>query len=330
MRNIISIVVPVFKRVDQTLDTINLLLGSEGVGREFDLEVIAADSTPDNELKLALQKEFNKKVIYTRPQIPGIASNKNQGASLSTGEILIFCDSDMEVEKDTILNTISSLREHKTAAAVSGQVFWRTGEKDGALDRPRPEDRIKKIENTSYTEAIYSRYIATYRKVFWNVGRYDEKVFNLRGEGSDLSIRYWRTGYPLVFEKSIKVHHIHDAPDSAALRISHPEWGIAKDLLILAYKYDMFDGEYENFNSTVAANFKQFGEENCFRLLQGIGKHLEFIAQVKPILDAEKKEMKIVYDFKFLEIFSNKELFEKCIKEAEVRLHEVREKVFKN
>jgi GT2 family glycosyltransferase len=324
MKNLISVVIPAYKRVDQTLDTINLLFGSRDLGKEFDLEIIVSDSTPDNELEIALQKEFNKRVIYTRPQIPGVATNKNQGASLATGEIFIFCDSDMEVEENTVLNTISSLRKHKTAAAIGGQVFWRTKEKDGVLDRPRPEDRMRKIENTTYAEAIYSRYMATYKKVFWDVGGYDDKVFNMRGEGSDLSIRYWRAGYPLVFDERITVHHVHDAPDSIALRISHPEWGIAKDLLILAYKYDMLDGEYENFKKTIEANFEKFGKENCFRFLQGIGKNIDFITQVKPILDQQRKEMRKLYDFKFLEIFSNKDLFEKCIKNAETILGTIR------
>lgn len=320
MKNIISIVIPAYKRVDQTLKTIKLLFGSKNIGEGFGLEIIVADSTPENDIKLALQKEFGTKVIYTRPQIPGIASNKNQGIKLATGEIVIVCDSDVEVEEDTISNTMISLKKHKTAAAIGGQVIWRTGEKNGSLDRPRSEDRMREIEGTVYAEAIYSRYIATYKKVFWEVGGYDEKAFNMRGEGSDLSIRYWRAGYPLVFDESIRVHHVHDAPDSVALRISHPEWGIAKDLLILAYKYDMLDGEYENFKKTVEANFGQFGKESSFRLLQGIGKNMNFITQVKPILDQQKKEMKMLYDFKFLEIFSNKELFEECIKNAETLL----------
>jgi GT2 family glycosyltransferase len=324
MKNIVSIVIPTFKRVDQTLKTIRLLFGSKNIETEFALEIIVADSTPGNELKLALQKEFDKKVIYTRPLVPGIASNKNQGAKLATGEILIICDSDMEVEEDTVSNTIRSLKEHKTAGAIGGQVVWRTEEKDGTLDRPRPEDRMKEINGTVYTEAIYSRYIATYKKVFWEVGGYDEKAFNMRGEGSDLSVRYWRAGYPLVFDDQVKVHHVHNAPDSVALRISHPEWGIAKDLLILAYKYDMLDGEYENFKKTIEANFEKFGKENCFRFLQGIGKNMDFITQVKPILDQQRREMKKLYDFKFLEIFSNKELFGKCVGEAEERLREAR------
>lgn len=318
--NLISVIVPGFKRIDQTLRSINLLLSSKSLNN-IKIELIVADSTPDNSLEIALKKEFGDRLKYTRPELDGIAANKNQGARSATGEIIIFCDSDIEVEEDTLINTLKSLEEHKTAGAVGGQVFWKTGDKNGTLDRPRSEDRMEKIGDTTYVEAIYSRYLATYNKVFWSVGGYDEKVFNMRGEGSDLSIRYWRAGFPLTFDEIIKVHHVHDASDSAALRVSHPEWGVAKDLVLLAYKYDMLDGEYNNFQNTLNANFQQFGDKAFLNFLQGIGKNMDFISRMKPVIDEEKKSLNTLYDFKFLEIFSNKELFEKCIKEAEERIN---------
>ena len=44
----------------------------------------------------------------------------------------------------------------------------------------------------------------------------------------------------------------------------------------------------------------------------------------KPIIDQQKKNMKTKYNFKFLEIFSNKQLFEKCINNAENLLEDLR------
>ena len=114
----ISIIVPSYKRIQQTLKTINLLLQSEGIDIKYKAEFIVADSSPDDELKLALQKEFGGKIIFTRPEKPGIATNKNQGAKIAQNPILIFCDSDMEVEKDTINNTISSLQRHKKPTTI--------------------------------------------------------------------------------------------------------------------------------------------------------------------------------------------------------------------
>ncbi len=314
-----SIIIPCFKRIDQTLRTIALLLNSSGLGIDFEIEIIVADSSPDLELKNALLTKLPNKTIYTRPEKPGIATNKNQGAKIARYPILVFCDSDMEVEKDTIKNTLNALKTYSAAAAVGGQVFWRGGPQDGKNDRPRPEDRIETRSGIPYIEAIYSRYMATYKKVFWEVGGYDEGVFNMRGEGSDLSIRYWRAGYPLVYDPQVVVHHVHDAPDSAALRIYHPEWVIAKDLFLLAYKYDIDNDKYQNFINTISANFKKFKDEGYWRIIQGLVKNYDFILSAKGKIEEGRKN-RYIYDFKFLEVFSDKTSFNQCIAMAHERL----------
>ncbi len=324
----ISIIIPSYKRVSQTLKTIELLLNSNGFNKDFSGEIIVADSSPGNELKTALNNKFGEKIIYTQPEKRGIAANKNQGARIAKNPLLIFCDSDMEVEEATIFNTISALKKYETAGMIGGEVIWRTGEKDGQLDRPRKEDRMITIGKTTYVEALYSRYVVTYKEIFWRVGGYDEEVFNMRGEGSDLSIRYWRAGYPLVYDPSIIVHHVHKTEGGIIRSVAHPEWGIAKDLLLLAYKYDI-DDKSKNFVKTVAANFEKFGKDGYYRIIEGIKNHYEFIKEAKPIIDRQKKEMKALYDFKFLEIFSEKELFEECIKKAENSLSKIRERIFR-
>ena len=226
----------------------------------------------------------------------------------------------MEVEPETLINTISALQKNPSIGAVGGNVYWKGGEKNTALDRPRAEDRMLEVDAVTYIEALYSRYIATYKSVFWHVGGYDEKVFNMRGEGSDLSIRYWRAGYPLAFDSSIVVHHVHDGPESAALRVNHPEWGIAKDLLLLGYKYDMFNGEYLNFIKTVAVNFQKQEDDGYYRLLEGIGRNIDFIIAAKPILDAFRKTDVPAFNFNFLEVFSDKKLLNTCIATAAARI----------
>jgi hypothetical protein len=183
-------------------------------------------------------------------------------------------------------------------------------------------------ENTTLTEAIYSRFLVTYKDLFWAVGGYDEEVFNMRGEGSDLSIRYWRAGYPLAHEEKAVVHHVYDAPDAAALRVDHPEWGIAKDLLMLGYKYNMLDDGFKNFMATVDINFSPLGSEGFYRLLQGIGRHYKEIVAAKPAIDVFRAKDKPAYDFKFLEVFSDGELLDACLSEAPARLAQARKAAF--
>jgi len=324
----ISCIVPTYKRVDQTIKTLELLFASEGIGQAFDLEVIIADSTPDVVLEHAVRQRFGETIAYVKPAHPGIAMNKNAGARLAKHPLFIFCDSDMEVEKNTIIRALEALKTHPTGAMVGGTVLWRTGPNEGKKDRPRPEDRQQKTGDTTYAEAIYSRFFMTYKDVFWSVGGYDEAVFNMRGEGSDLSIRYWRAGYPLIFDESVVVHHIHDVPDAAAVRIDHPEYGIARDYLLLAYKYGMFDGEYLNFAKTVKANFAHLGEDTCIRILEGIGKNMEHVVAAKPDLDVFRVSDKPKYDFKFLEIFTDQAKLQECITGAASLLEKPRASAF--
>ena len=326
----ISCVIPAYKRVDQTLLTIELLLGSEGIGSMLELELILADSTPDDSLKNAVTEKFADRVRYVRPDHEGIAANKNAGAKAASHQVLIFCDSDMEVEKNTIAQAAESLRTHETAAMVGGFVMWKGGPDDRHKDRPRSEDRMMRRGDIIYIEALYSRFLATYRDIFWLVGGYDEDVFNMRGEGSDLSIRYWRLGYPLIFNESVVVHHVHDAPDAAAVRVSHAEWGIARDLLLLGYKYSMFEEDWQSFATTVSMNFSPLGMRGSYRMLQGIGRSLEKIVEAKPKLDVFKATDRPEYNFKFLEIFSDIPTFDSCIAGAATRLKHVRAKAFPN
>lgn len=322
-----SVIIPTFKRVEQTIQTIELLFASHRRGVDFDIEVIVADSTPDDSLEKALAPKFSQTVIYTRPLKMGVAANKNQGAKVAKHPILIFCDSDMEVESETLFMTLSQLYKQTTAAMIGGKVIWKNGPQDGTVDRPRTEDRINKIGETAYIEALYSRFIATYKKVFWEVGGYDDAAFNMRGEGSDLATRYWRAGYPLVYAEDIVVHHVFDAPDSVALRINHPEWGIAKDFLLLAYKYGMLEGEFPNFSKTIAATFGELKEVGYLRILQGIGKDIDLITQAKPTFN-EFNKVKPRYDFKFLEIFSQETLFQNCLQAAQTQLAPIRKDLF--
>ena len=315
----VSVVLPCYNRIEQTVQTINLILDSNGLDKEFFLEIIVSDSSPDNKLEIAVKEKFKNKIKYLKPDRPGIAANKNAGAKIATSPVLIFCDSDMEVEPNTIINTINSLNKNKTVGAIGGQVIWKNGEKNGTLDRPRKEDMMINVDGTTYIEALYSRYFATYKKVFFDVGGYDEQVFNMRGEGSDLSIRYWRAGYPLAYDSSIIAHHVYDTEGGIIRGVPHPEWGIAKDLLLLAYKYDISSVD-KNFINSVKSNFEKFPNDGYFQIIEGIKNNLQFIIDKKPIIDQQRKNMKVKYDFKFLEIFSNKQLFKKCISEVSIKI----------
>jgi|GEM_PF-1522151 len=315
----ITVILPVYNRIDQTILTLDKLLLSDNLGVDFVLEIIISDASPYNLLNSKLPKESAySKIVYTKPSIQGIAASKNHAASLAKNPIIIFCDSDIEVERKTISCTLSYLKKNPTVAMLGGQVQWKGGPKDKELDRPRTEDKTHSSQNnTCYIESLYSRYIATYRDIFLKVGGYDQEVFNMRGEGSDLSVRYWRDGFPLGFSEDIFVEHIHEVEGGIIRNVEEPELDIAKDMLLLAYKYDMFDQGYDNFKDTINANFSSFHDSANTKIIRGILKNYEFICKSKSALDSFKLNDKSKYDFKFLEIFSNSNELDQCLSRAE-------------
>jgi len=314
----VSIIVPCYKRALQTQRTIGLIFASTGWGTSFQGEVIVADSTHDDSLKKMVLKKFTEQskcgeFFYIKPKKNGVAVNKNAGAKKAKYPILIFCDSDIEIEKDTLLKTIKALRAYPKAAGLTGNVIWRGGKNQGKYDRPKKEDRFIKKYNHVFLEMIYSRYFATYKNVFNKVGGYDEQIFNMRGEGSDLSMRYWRGGFPLCFEKTIKVYHREDAPNSIALRVKNPHYKVAKDMWLLGLKYKNFENLSENLAKTITMNFAQC-KNPIFEFLEGLYQHKNFIKQNNnPV---EKKKAK--YHFQYIETFSKKNasLLGKCLQQA--------------
>lgn len=324
----VSIIIPTYKRVDQTKRTVSLLYQSKGWNSEYVAEVIIADSTEDDSIKNILSQFSNPTPIYIKPEIPGIASNKNAGARQAKYDLVIFCDSDMEVESDTLLNSLMYLRDHPTAGMAGGRVIWKGGEKDGQNDRPRSEDRMEKIGETTYVEALYSRFVATYKKIFWEAGGYDETIFNMRGEGSDLSIRYWRSGFPLTYDEKIRVHHVYEATDAATRHITSPERGIIRDLIQLGYKYGMMDGDNSNFAKTLNWLTDQFGENDKYVIIESVVSLLSYFWENRERIEKGRQNIPNVYDFKFLDVFSKKDLFADCIGKAAERVKEARNMAF--
>lgn len=309
----VSVVIPCYKRIKQTKKTITLLFQSQGWGKEFKAQIIVADSTPNDSLKKALLPLFPK-IKYLHPKKKGISSNKNAGAKVAKGDILIFCDSDIEVEKNTLLNTLFAFKNHPKAAMIMGKVIWRGGEKDGQVDRPSIDDRILKYKDTAFIEVIYGRFMATYKKIFWKVGGFDEELFNMRGEGSDLSIRYWRSGFPLVFEPKIKVHHVFGAPEAITRNIPHPERGPIRDLIILGFKYGLF-GKEGNFAKTLDWLKRRFGSSDKYVIIESVVNLLPYFSKNWQKIKKSREKVPKKYDFKFLEVFSQEKLFRKCVDE---------------
>jgi GT2 family glycosyltransferase len=321
----VSLIIPCYKRIEQTLKTTKLVLDSDGIGTEFYFELIIADCTPDDSLERAVRKTFGDRVIYKRTEKRGLATNKNQGARIAKYELIIFCDSDIEVEKDTVLKTLQALQKNPTAGGVGGTTIWKGGENDGKIDRPDKDDRRQVVDGVTYSEILYGRYFGTYKSIWDAAGQYDEVVFNLLGESSDMSTRIWRAGFPLIYDKSIEMYHCHDAPESLATRADHKEYIVVRNWLLLMYKFNMFDSKQTHFTQHINRYLSALGEDHAIAIFNGFGKFFDEISDAIAYFKTQK-QITPQYNFTFLEVFSDEKLFNECLAKAKDRLAPIRKR----
>lgn len=132
----------------------------------------------------------------------------------------------------------------------------------------------------------------------------------------------------MSYNEKIRVHHVHDAPSAATRHIEHPQRGIIRDLIQLGFKYGLSDKDSPNFAKTLAWITDKFGEKDKYIIIESIVSILPYFWENREKIEKSRQNIPNTYDFKFLDVFTKKELFFDCIKKAEERIKEAREKAF--
>ena len=331
-----SVILPTYFNNNRVKRCISLILKSKGLDKKFKLEIVVIDDTPNNSVKKVISAFSDKvNIRYIKPKRNvGIAEARNIGVKNASYELIINIDTDIEVFENTLLSTINALKKHKTAAMVSGNVYWKQGNKVYEIDRPRKHDRRVKLGKTTYIEMLHGRYSAFYRQAFLNVNGYDSKLFAMQGEGVDLSIKFWRNGYPLIFNRKIKVYHIREGKVKKGSYLYH---GWTKErtskmffsILTLIYKYNAFDKDCPNWAKTIHLESKRnFGKASEYDIISSLARILDKISKDFKAIEKSSKNIPNVYDFKPYDVFSEKALFRDCIKNAKKRVSSFYDKVF--
>src|SRR3954470_10304816 len=110
----LSIVIPTKDRTEILQRTVdNLVKAVEGI----DAEIIVIN---DSSKKVSLKGNYNKVEIINNPK-NGAASARNLGVKHSSGELLLFLDDDIIVNKSNILRT---LELHRDKSKVGYNFIW--------------------------------------------------------------------------------------------------------------------------------------------------------------------------------------------------------------
>lgn len=318
----ISIIIPCYKRKKELFQCLKKISESDNLGKNFNYEVIVVES--QSKVLGRLIKNFkNLKIRYFWLKERGIARAKNYGAKKAKYEILCFCDSDIEVKKDTLWETILTFKNNPYAGLISGKVFWKETKK---LDRPSKTDRFFKYKGHIFAEFSYGRYIACLKKCFFDAKGFDDKLFNMRGEGVDLSVKFWRAGYPLVYNPKIQVFHKKKAPFSVTRQIKEKDTLLFQSMILHSYKYNNWNLEKIPYLAISLNEWgrKLFGKYLPYKIIESAAKLIDWILENKNKIISSKKEIPKIFDFKPEDMFTDKKLVLECLKSAPARIEKIK------
>jgi glycosyltransferase involved in cell wall biosynthesis len=178
--------------------------------------IVADDGSIDNTANI-VSKYDSVKLI--RQSNHGPATARNHGAKEAKGEILIFTDSDCEIDADFIKYILYQFEKNAQIVGVQGAYKTKQKEFIAQFGQAEIETRYIKMEQNRYIDFI-GTYAAAYRAdVFRRYGGFDTSFPAACGEDAELSYRLNEDGYKLVFSRLAFAYHLHPTTLKKYLRV---------------------------------------------------------------------------------------------------------------
>ena len=210
----VSIIIPVYNQIHYTYAClVSILENTEG----FDYEIIIADDVSTDATK-EIDKFVSGLVIARNESNQGFLKNCNNAAKKARGEYIFFLNNDTTVEKDWLPPLIKLLESDKSIGMVgskliypdgrlqeAGGIIWSDGSgwNYGRCDDPnKPEyNYVRDVDYISGAAIMLSR------KLWEEIGGFDERYAPAYCEDSDLAFEVRKRGLRVVYQPLSVVTH---------------------------------------------------------------------------------------------------------------------------
>lgn len=273
----ISVIIPTLNRVNSLKDTIKSINSSS----QMPSEIIIIDQSKDFiKNKANIISGLNKKnIVYLNQNEPSITKARNTGILVAKNEIILFCDDDIELEKDTILNLYNIFNNFESISLIGGMNSLASWNSKMSLESFLGYIFLKKNffkRNSGHvTRSIFGRFpkqINIERETEWAMGfffavrkslinkwqiKFDENlVAYAYSEDLDFTYRYYlkskNENLRMIYSPKIKVKHLC----SNEYRIPSFKW----TLMFITHRrylsYKMFNTVFSSF----AVSWSNLGE----------------------------------------------------------------------
>jgi len=210
----VSIIIPVYNQIHYTYACLVSILENTG---EFDYEIIIADDVSTDATK-EIDKFVSGLVIARNESNQGFLKNCNNAAKKARGEYIFFLNNDTTVQKDWLPPLIRLLESDESIGMVgskliypdgrlqeAGGIIWSDGSgwNYGRCDDPnKPEyNYVRDVDYISGAAIMLSR------KLWEEIGGFDERYAPAYCEDSDLAFEVRKRGLRVVYQPLSVVTH---------------------------------------------------------------------------------------------------------------------------
>ncbi|HHU32460.1 MAG: glycosyltransferase family 2 protein [Zhaonellaceae bacterium] len=174
------------------------------------LEIIVVDDGSTDGCCAGLTDMFPQVKLLKTPGI-GVSYARNLGAKGAQGKIFVFCDANIQVEKDLFIKLLAGFENPDVkvqAPYLSDIQNPATGGFGMTLNNHLDGVWLGQVHKLTEVPVLPSTCLAVYADVYWQVGGFDEGFRILGHEDVELSIRLWLCGYSLWLNPFTRIKHI--------------------------------------------------------------------------------------------------------------------------
>jgi GT2 family glycosyltransferase len=220
-----SVIVPTYNRPAALERTLQALRAMDFPADRLEIVVVDTGTQKGASESVARSREAR----YLELPDLGVSVARNHGARSASGELLMFVDDDIVVDKDN-LSRHAEIHMSHDRCVVSGhweyEPEFRRKLEDSPLGRWRLsyEDLYNKppgVANDARRGQVHPTTLTTQNlsfkaEAFWSLGGFDER-FPVGAEDQDLTWRAARAGHLLVYDYDIRIIHNDQHADLTAL-----------------------------------------------------------------------------------------------------------------
>jgi glycosyltransferase involved in cell wall biosynthesis len=199
---LISVIIPVHNGSRYLKDCLDAIMRSSYSKYET---IVVDDCSTDDSVEIG---ERTGAKVYKLSHQSGPATARNYGAKVAKGKIIVFVDSDVIVQKNSIAKVAADFIKDPNVVAIFGSYD----------DSPAAEDFLSQFKNLLHhfihqnseenAKTFWAGFGSIYRDVFLQLNGFDETRYTKPSiEDIELGLRICKAGHQIRLDKDLQVKH---------------------------------------------------------------------------------------------------------------------------